>query len=278
MEQDPQKQQDLALENEIRKLKMQAEYGARFGAFEELPPEIEGAFLDQVEAFEKSWANRRTVTVYEHIGQPQIQPAEELAEDEMKGKLERLQELLEIHGIQLSFVGEYPIATRYAFLSGEFMQHQFEMVPVPGMTVCFIYEEFHPDHHRDICEEVEEFFSHWMEKRPDYLDYRLCDPMVAPEGRSFPRKLVLAKIRQVLDAFDGFSLAELKVENVEFTYDREEETGAGRARGHLSYEARMETGEVIRYTGSMHFLLRNKGYGWMIEGFEIPGFTWSALW
>ena len=278
MEQDPQKQNDLALENEIRKLKMQAVYGARFGEFEAIPPEIEEAFLDQVEAFERSWANRRTVTVYDHIGQPAIRPLEELRQEELENEIDRLEELLGIHGIQLSFVGSYPAATRYAFLTGEFMQHQFEMVPVPGMTVCFIYEEFHPDHQRDICEEVEEFFSHWTEKRPEFLEYRLSDPMLAPEGRSFPRKFVMARIRQVLGSFDSFSLDQLQIEELQFTYCKEEESGSGSARGRVSYEARMETGEVIRYSGSIYFGLRNVGYGWVIEGFEIPGFTWSALW
>jgi len=48
--------EDMRSENEIMKIKMQAEFGAVFGeTATDLPPEIEQQLLNNVYEFEKAW-------------------------------------------------------------------------------------------------------------------------------------------------------------------------------------------------------------------------------
>ena len=59
-------EQNLRIENEILKLKMQAERGALFGGnMQDLPPEMEAEFLKNVQQFEDSFDIAREITIYE---------------------------------------------------------------------------------------------------------------------------------------------------------------------------------------------------------------------
>ena len=72
-------QEQLRLENELMKLKMQAEFGAVFGETNaELPPEMERVFLQNIIAVEEHYQNRKTIKVYDLIGRPAFQPADSL--------------------------------------------------------------------------------------------------------------------------------------------------------------------------------------------------------
>src|ERR1043166_1457696 len=81
--------QNLQIENELLKLKMQAERGAIFGDMEELPPEIEAQFLKNVQQFEDSFDNAGEITIYDCLGRPACKKVNELKAGEVELELRR---------------------------------------------------------------------------------------------------------------------------------------------------------------------------------------------
>jgi len=77
-------QENLQIENEILRLKMQAEYGAIFGRAEYAPPEIENEFLLNVLQFEEAFKNVKYVKVRELIGKPRFKNAQDVSDQENK--------------------------------------------------------------------------------------------------------------------------------------------------------------------------------------------------
>ena len=73
-------QENLRIENEILKLKMQAESGAVFGGgIADLPPEIEAQFLQNIQKFEDAWKNVNYIKVYDYIGKPDYKKEDDLS-------------------------------------------------------------------------------------------------------------------------------------------------------------------------------------------------------
>ncbi len=100
-------EENLRIENEVLKLKMQAESGAFFGGNKDLPPEIENEFLLHVQQFEEAWKDVKYVKVYEIIGKPDFKKADELSGTRIKEELEKLMNLLDEHDMNLDVLGDY---------------------------------------------------------------------------------------------------------------------------------------------------------------------------
>ena len=102
-------EENLRIENEILKLKMQAESGAYFSenTNADLPPEIENEFLRQIQHFEEAWKDVKYTKVYDIAGKPYFKKAYELLPDEIEKELQALFELLDKHNINLHVQGEY---------------------------------------------------------------------------------------------------------------------------------------------------------------------------
>ena len=64
----------LSEENEIRKLKMSAEKGAIFEGAENLPPELEKFMLDSIDDIESKINDAKQLTIFQHIGEPNLRP------------------------------------------------------------------------------------------------------------------------------------------------------------------------------------------------------------
>ena len=62
----------LKEENEFKRLKLSLESNAFFLDFktQNLPPEIEGLFLDNIMNFQKAYENAKKISIYERIGKP----------------------------------------------------------------------------------------------------------------------------------------------------------------------------------------------------------------
>ena len=140
-------QENLRIENEILKLKLQAQYGGMHGSFNDVPPEIEHVFLKQVERFEKEWQKQRfnLKTVYEVLGKPWFANASKLKPSELEAQLKRLLGLFEQRNINVHFIHDYHPLIKYKFITEELFHEEMENMNLPGWTMNFIYEEFHPE-------------------------------------------------------------------------------------------------------------------------------------
>src|SRR3982751_5093678 len=110
--------ENLHIENQLIKLKLQAESGACFGNEDtDLPPEIENDFLKQVQAFEEAWQHVKQVKVYQLLGNPDFKKADQLTDAAIKEELIRMHELLERHNMHLETLSDYEPRIIYSFIT-----------------------------------------------------------------------------------------------------------------------------------------------------------------
>lgn len=134
----------LRIENEIIKMKLMLEHGAKFSSGDgstTMDPALEHAFLKHVLAMEEEHKKGNSLTVFEKIGCPTDIPApEDLTKDELPQALQRLLERLSAQGIQVR-PAEQNIDPEefYRFLSKDLMEVKVHDIP---NVHCFLFEAF----------------------------------------------------------------------------------------------------------------------------------------
>jgi hypothetical protein len=143
--------EQLKAENEFLKMKLMLENGATFRTVEageqELPPEVENEFLNNIIEFEKQWENPSYIKLFDKIGKPtHFVAASEIPEEEIINAWEKLSEHLNDCGITLDACSPNVSARElYRFTMEELFEVEMEDISIPGMIHGFIYDEFHPD-------------------------------------------------------------------------------------------------------------------------------------
>ena len=83
----------LRAANEEKKNKLIEQYGACFSDMSinnELPPEIESQFLDNILAFETNYDSTNCIPLYDFVGKPSYRKADDLSDKEITEELNRL--------------------------------------------------------------------------------------------------------------------------------------------------------------------------------------------
>lgn len=268
-------EQDLRIENELLKIKMQAERGAYFSEIaEDLPPEVEAEFLKNIQLFEDSFDNAEEVTIYECIGKPSFQELSELTPQEIESATGRLLELMHSKNIVLDVQGQYEHAVIYKFITDELFHEKIREINIPGFMRHFIYEEFHPNHSLDIGNAAQQFLNDWFEKGFNEYSPELAYQFVTPEGKIHSREDVLTRLNNCLASYKRFTNIKFKESDIRFDWDEKESRGIGHAEGEFSYDAEIESGEIIHIEGPYMLYMMNEFGLWTIFYFLFPGFSW----
>jgi hypothetical protein len=268
--------QNRRIENEILKLKMQAERGAMFGGnMEGLPPEVEAEFLKNVQSFEDSFDKAKQISIFECIGKPEYKKTDELkSEEEVEKELRRVMELLHSKNIILDVLDKYGLSVIYKFITEELFQEQIKEVNHPGYIHCFVYEEFHPNHNVDIGRTTQEFLDHWFEKGFDENSFELAGQLITADGKMFSRDEVITKLRNCLNSYQRFSNIKFMGSDTSFEWNENEKKGMGHAEGMFRYDAEIENGETIHFDEPFKLYMINEDGFWRIFYFVFPGFSW----
>ena len=267
--------QNRRIENEILKLKMQAERGALFGGnMENLPPEAEAEFLKNVQLFEDSFDNAKQITIYECIGSPAYKKVDELKPEEVKGEIKKIIEVMHSKNIILDVLDQYELSVIYKFITEELFQEQIREVNFPGYIHNFIFEEFHPNHNLDIRRTAQDFLDHWFQKRFDENCTEFASQLVTAEGTIYSREEVIAKLCNCLNSYKAFTNIKFKRSDTSFEWDEEDARGMGHAEGMFNYDAEIENGEIIHIEGPFKLYMLNEEGHWRIFYFVFPGFRW----
>ena len=268
-------EENLRIENELMKLKMQAERGALFGGnMDELPPEVEAEFLKNVQSFEDSFDKANQITVYECIGKPDYKVVDELKLPEVETELKRIIELLHSKNIILEVLGKYELSVIYKFITDELFQEKIREISFPGYIHSFIYEEFHPNHNVDIGRTAQEFFDHWFEKKFNEDCFEFAHRIVTAEGNTYTRDEVISKLNTCMASYKEFKNIKFKGSETSFEWNEAEKSGLGHAEGMFKYDAEIENGETIRIEGPFKLYMINEDGFWRIFYFVFPGFAW----
>jgi hypothetical protein len=264
--------ENLRMENELLKLKLKAELGADPQSVSDIDPEIENEFLKNVFAFEHNYANAKPVKVYDLAGKPDFKKSDDLDDERIEAALEELTDLLSEKSIRIYFGDDCDSRTRYHFITEELFHHETTFMPMPGMIHCFDYEEFHPNHKKDIENRAQEFLSEWFERDISERSWALASQFILPDRKILSKADVVAQLNRIFDAYTAFTDEKHIINDVGFQLDGY--TGLGHAGGMVRYNAVLENGEIIPIGGHFKLYMTLETGWWSIFHIVFPGFEY----
>lgn len=268
---------DKIISNELKKKELAEKYGAHFGKAGELPPEIEKEWLDYVEAFEQQFENAQRITVWEYIEKPNFRKLAELSDQEIAHELEAVFKLLNQYNISLDTLCKVEDRELYRFITEELFVYEMDDMRIPGMTSCFIYEEFHPNAGLDIEQAIDYFFRMTMKKMQNiggegydmlYID---LDAYRDSENKIIDKQRVVKSLNNFLDTFDSFEIVSYN----EKTSDINKEKNDALISFSIHYVGLdNNSGTKCDFQGDGCFKLKPSEYGgWSIYHIDLPGLT-----
>ncbi|MFT4062120.1 MAG: hypothetical protein QM642_07160 [Edaphocola sp.] len=269
---DPDEQ--IRIENELLRLRLQAETGAQFSGMEEVPPEVEQLFLQNILEFERQLSKVKEATVYEILGQPEEFANEgTLTDGQVEHNLEALNQLLEENRIQVDFGTDYPARLKYKFITEELFQHKTQVFDIPDMVSHFIYEEFHPNHDLALRETTDLFMEHWFGLRvPRDDNFLYAQELVDKDGKDLDREKFFDSMQYLFDAYISLTDASYRIDELDFKTHPEDETLlVGSTEGQVSYKVRLESGEDQLVDGRFRLLCCCENGQWEIVCVRMPG-------
>jgi len=265
-------EENLRMENELLKLKLKAELGAEPINIADISPEIENEFLKNVLAFEHNFAGSKPAKVYDVLGKPAFKKSAELTDDLLEQALEEITKLLTEKNIEVYFGDEYDSRTKYYFITEELFEHETDFFSMPGMTTHFDYEEFHPNHKKDIENRATEFLTEWFRQGFDEYNYELADQFILPDRKILSKAQVISQLKRIFESYTAFTNEKYKI--IDIGFQIEGDNGIGHAEGGVIYNAVLENGENIVKKGPFKLYLTFEYGWWSIFHIVFPGFEY----
>lgn len=269
---DPEEQ--LRIENELLRLKLQAETGAELEQLQNIPPDVENAFLNNILAFERQLDNTEETKIFDLIGQPaDFKNESELSNSEIETELERLNNLLGSHQIEVDYGTDYAPRLKYKFITEELFEHSTQKFDIPDMVHHFIYEEFHPNHTLSIEGIAEDFLEMWFSRNIEKDSYIFSDEMISKEGEPVTREEFLLRVQHVFDAYIDFENTGYDIQDVSFQVmpEGEEIAAKGYAEGVLEYDAVLENKEIQKIKSPFKLNMQHRFGYWELLNIHMPG-------
>ncbi len=269
--------EDLKIENEILKLKLQAEHGACFYSQEDLPPEVESMFLQQVQQFENSRHSVAPISIHKLIGSPDLKSPLEMDDAEIIRCTEILLDQLYGKNISIEKPGSVDDRTFYRFLTEELMLEETENIQLPGMIRCFDYHTFHPDHAADIRITAERFLDNWFRKNLEGLKWEMSQGIVLPDETILGVEEVMEMIELHFEKYHLLNPGGSRITDVGFKWSDDNHAGVGHAEGQLYYDIENSNGDARRLAGPFNIFMGNDMGFWSVVYFVMPGFDWDEV-
>lgn len=268
---DPEEQ--LRIENELLRLQLQAETGADIHQLEDVPPEVEHAFLNNILAFERQLDSMDEISIFKMLGEPaDFKPAEQLNDTEVETELERLVLLLREKSIEVDYGMEYPARLKYKFITEELFQHETQQFDIPDMVNHFIYEEFHPNHKLAIQGIAEEFLDMWLAKKLDDQSFIFGKEMVSLHHKTYSKAQFLTVVQHIFDAYLSLDNGSYEIEEIAFEENADHIEGAlGYAEGHIRYQVTLESREEQLIEAPFKLYVVYAGGYWELINVVMPG-------
>lgn len=259
----------LKAENAYLKFKLAFEHGMDTKEFVPLPPYLENSWLKSIYEFEQHFKNAKRVKVYDYIGRPSFRKADELKPEEFALERKRLEVILEHNNIQLDCLVEYDDALIYRFITEELFEHEMDDMRIPGMTLHYTYEEFHPNHDYDLRTETKDFVNAvFIREWNDAYDVLKLDRPVTFSGRDHEHEEVSAVFKVFQEAHESVTMERFDILDVSIN---EPESEARVTTLMLAF-GQMRGGERVRYDGPGELIFRRTEDYWFLREFDMPGF------
>jgi hypothetical protein len=211
----------LRQENELTRLKIKAEFGVDLNENGNLNPAIENMWLNQILEFERAAIKNEKTTVGALIGNPSLKPSAEINDADINEELSKLMALLQSNKIVVESIAGIDEREFYRFITEELIHEETDSKMPGNMIMCFIYEEFHPNHPHDIERRAREFIDCMQEKEKTKMDFFMSSGEGEIENikmENLHRRIALFK-----DAFDEINIEEFHIKQINIS---KEETTA----------------------------------------------------
>lgn len=260
---------------ELRKKELERKYGASFGESENLSPELENEWLNNIERFEQQFDKAEPIAVWEYMGKPEYRKAEEIEPGNISCELENLMNVMNEHNIVLDTLCPVDDKELYRFITEELFFHEIDNILVEGMMLCFTYEEFHPNAEYDIRHAYDYFFRMTMGKMKNIggegydLLYIDTENFTDLKGDKPGKKKVIKNMNTFLDAFDYFEVTVNEIRNITINIDKTD----AKLIAEIEYKGCFNNSpESIIYKGMGDFRFKPSIYGgWDIYYLDLPG-------
>ncbi len=258
---------DMALANELEKLRLNAEFGVDVAHSCVLPPALESVWLDRVRAAEAELADARRVSVSTLLGSPRFPSAARLSKRRLRAELDRVLDLLEANGIEVRTLHPLPQRDFYRWLTEELIWEPVPEHRPEGIVHRFVCDRFHANDDFDCEHTVVEFFDMLFGGYHAMLE----SVFWVPSGELVDHPPLVALIDRLCDfadSFDDMVLDDYRLDRLSIRPGGEAELACTvRYTGYPN-----AGGEGIPFAGPARFRLRTDRYGyWAIRDLEIPG-------
>ena len=247
----------LKQENEFKRMKLELESGAILPDFSgsNMPPEIEGLFLDNIFNFHTAFMNSKQISVYDRIGAPNFKLAKFLSDDELSRALKQIFTKLNDNGIGFEALFEYEERLIYEFVTTELFKMKVDDIRMENMMMHFVYEEFYPNYREDIKRYCEEFWDSFLS-----ADHELFESQVASEIKN------TKKLNLFYELFEYFKIIKNVSENIVYDLKKKKAT----AEINLIFEGYLKgEKEPIIFAGISKVALKFKYGYWHITGVKL---------
>lgn len=208
-------EEKLKAENELLKIKMMLENGAKFGeGGEKASPEIENEFLNYIKAFERQAANPKYIKLYDKLRRPvHFIPVAEIPDNEIEGAWESLSDYMRNYGISLDVFSPNVSARELCrFTTEELFNEQMNDMDVPGMMSCYTYDDFYPDPYFDNTQAAtEDCIKCILEKMPmKWTPHFRCNNLRLNNHFSLKEEELKIVVNRYKETFDNIEIVELE--------------------------------------------------------------------
>jgi len=243
--------------NEEKKKKISEKFGATFSDMStnnELPPEIESLFLDNIMAFENGFENAERIKLYDYLGNPPYRKLEELNENDIAEELKRITRIMDEHELCLNTICEVPERELYSFITEELFLEEIDDMRIPGMFTHFTYEEFHPNHAYDIRHHSEDFIHSYLNKADDFYSHLLSAEAEKADWHIHFR-----------EAFNSFQLNSFSIIGLNF------DTEKANVQFACDFDGEIEgSEESLHFLGAGEMNLLYQWDYWCIDSVKLP--------
>lgn len=269
-------EENLRMHNDFLKMKLMAETGASFGGDGNIPPELENVFLKNIIEFEKGYANSKLKKVSELLDNPRFVDEEKLSDEQLESEYERLEALLKRKNIQVSFDSDRTNRFKYHFITKELFKVESDSVVMEGMITHFSYEEFHPDHEKDLWKCTEDFLDDFLNKDLTADSYYIDDHFIVPDGTILTREQLMNQIHSMYDAV-SFENSSYNIDKVQVDPQAQGDVEAmGFSEGEIDYDLIFKGGERKEIRGYFKVYFTLNWGAWTISFFYLSGFNMAG--
>ncbi len=258
-------------QNKKKRKELEEKYGADYNKVnEDVPPEIESQFLDNIMKFEEASENAEEVSVWEFLGKPVFKKISELKPEELSGEIEKVLDIYAENQINIDIIEKDEVSDEdfYKFITEELPAHKFFGIRVEGFTTNFIYEEFHPSDKLDAKNCVEWFIYPFLERDEDYMKTFMADDGVLTiSNKPVTRKEFAQSIFALIEDVD--EVIEKEIVFNEFSFGEKNKVDADVILRYKSKSGKTEKDKTISFL----FELIKSDY----DGFEIKSYECKRI-